>query len=162
MAVPFILLLFFGMQTMGNHYGRFWPTIHASMGFLLLALVVLRALWRWRYPPPPLPITMTKLVRMVANLSHLALYAAMALLPLSGWFAYTEHVRRTMGVRPASFFWLVKIPLLPDFGIDFHFIHKLGSYGALALIGLHAIAAFKHHFYDRDDVLVRMLRLRKS
>ena len=55
MAVPFVLLLFYGMQTMGGHHDRVWPTIHASAGFALLALAALRILWRWRNPPPPLP-----------------------------------------------------------------------------------------------------------
>ena len=157
MALPFILLLLFGLPTMGNHYGRFWPTVHVSTGFALLALVVLRAIWRWRYPPPPLPTAMSKPERWLAWLSHFALYAVMVLMPLSGWFAYTEHVHRTMGVQSARFFWLSKIPLLPDFGINFHFIHKLSSYIALALIAIHILAAFKHHFWDRDEVLLRIL-----
>ena len=162
MAVPFVLLLLFGLQTMGGHHDRVWPTIHASAGFALLALAALRLLWRWRNPPPPLPADMSKVAQLSVKVSHFTLYAAMILLPLTGWLAFTEHVRRTLGVASASFFGLAKIPILPDFGINFHFIHKWGGKVALVLIALHVLAALKHHFYDRDDVLVRMMRLRKK
>ncbi len=100
--------------------------------------------------------------RLLAYMSHVALYAAMVLIPLTGWFAFTEHVKRTLGVAPASFFGITKIPLLPDFGIDFHFIHRWGGRAAMALIALHMVAALKHHFYDRDDVLVRMMHRDKT
>jgi cytochrome b561 len=162
MALPLIGLLLFGLQTMGGHHDRVWPTIHASVGFALLALVGVRILWRWRYPPPPLPNNMSTASRLSAQVSHLALYASMIMLPITGWLAFTEHVRRTLGVASASFFWIAKIPILPDFGINFHFIHKWGGNAVLTLIALHVLAALKHHFYDRDDVLVRMLRSRKN
>ena len=157
LAVAMIGLLLFGLQTMGNHNGRLLPTLHASAGFLLLALVIYRLIWRWINPPPPLPEGIRRGERMMAKLSHIALYAAMILLPLSGWFAFTEHVRRSLGVAPASLFGVTKIPLLPDFGINFHFIDKWGGKAVLALIAIHVLAALKHHFYDRDDVLRRIM-----
>lgn len=93
---------------------------------------------------------------MAAKTVQALLYAAMLLIPLTGWLAYTEHVRRSMGVRPASWFGF-RIPLLPDLGINWHLIHNWGGKLALALIAIHAAAALKHHFYDRDDTLKRML-----
>ena len=157
MALPIIALLLFGLETMGGHNARFWPTLHASAGFSLLALVIFRLVWRYKNPPPTLPQAITKPQRVLAGLSHIALYAAMVLLPLTGWLAFTEHVRRSFGVAPANLFWLIKIPLLPDFDINFHFIHKWGGKAVMALIALHAVAALKHHFFDNDDVLRRML-----
>ena len=157
MAVPMIGLLLFGLQTMGNHNGRLLPTLHASAGFLLLALVIYRLIWRSMNPPPPLPEGMRRGERLLAKLSHSVLYAAMILLPLSGWFAFTEHVRRSLGVASASLLWMIKIPLLPDFGINFHFIHKWGGKAVMALIAIHVLAALKHHFLDRDNVLRRII-----
>lgn len=157
MALAIIALLIFGLQTMGDHNGRFLPTVHASGGFLLLALAAYRVFWRRRHPPPPLPEEASNLERGLARLTQIALYGAMFLIPLTGWFAFTGHVRRSFGVAPASFFGIAKIPLLPDFGINFHFLHKWGGKAALALIAVHAAAALKHHFYDRDHVLARML-----
>lgn len=154
MATAIIPLLLFGQHTMGNHFGRFWPTIHASAGFVLLLLVALRLWWRGRNERPLLVGSV--LERKAAHLVHLLLYLAMIGLPLSGWLAFTEHVRRSMGVASASLFGLTKIPLLPDYGIDFHFIHRWGGRALLALIGLHAVAALKHHFIDKDNTLRRM------
>ena len=124
----------------------------------MLAMVIFRLIWRYKNPPPPLPQNMSRSQLLLARLSHIALYAAMILLPLTGWLAFTEHVRRTLGVAPANLFWLVKVPQLPDFGINFHLIHKWGGKAVMALIVLHIFAALKHHFYDRDDVLRRMFK----
>ena len=157
MALPMIGLLIFGLQTMGGHHDRVWPTIHVSVGFALLGLVLFRIIWRLRNPAPPLPVGMSKAARLSAMVSHITLYVAMVLIPLTGWLAFTEHVRRTLGVASASFFGVAKIPILPDFGINFHFIHKWGGNAVLVLIALHILAALKHHFYDGDKVLVRML-----
>jgi cytochrome b561 len=37
--------------------------------------------------------------------------------------------------------------------------HELLAWGALLLTAIHAAAALKHHFFDRDNVLVTMLPL---
>jgi cytochrome b561 len=155
MAFPMIALLLFGEHTMGSHNARFLPSLHASAGVSIFLLVILRLFWRWRRRPPP-QSNGSRLEIIAARLAHMALYAAMLLIPLSGWLAYTEHVRRSMGTRPASWFGL-RIPLLPDFGINWHMIHNWGGKLVLALIILHAAAALKHHFYDKDDTMRRML-----
>lgn len=66
MALPMIGLLIFGLQTMGGHNDHVWPTIHASVGFALLALVASGILWRLRYPPSPFPVDMSKAARLSA------------------------------------------------------------------------------------------------
>lgn len=154
MAIPIIVLLLLGQHTMGDHGARFLPTLHASAGFVLLVMVVARLWWRFRHPPPRAS-TRPGWEAMLAKLAQLALYASMFLIPLTGWIAYTEHVRRSLGMPPASLFGL-KIPLLPDFGINWHFIHKWGGKAVLLLIALHIAAALKHHFIDKDETLKRM------
>jgi cytochrome b561 len=155
MALLIIPLLLLGEHTMGSHGGRFLPSLHASAGFVLLVMLGARWYWRWKYPPPP-PLSQSKVEIVVAKMAHLSLYAAMVLIPLTGWLAYTEHVRRTLGMRPASLFGL-KIPLLPDFGINWHFIHNWGGKLTLLLIAFHVLVAMKHHFHDGDETLARML-----
>ena len=156
MAVIIIGLLLFGQSLIGDH-GRSWTaTVHASLGFLILGLVPLRILWRLKHPPPP-PIAETPRWQVLAARgSHALFYILMIVIPLAGWFAFTEHVKRNMGVPSASFFWITKIPLLPDFGVNFHFIHKLAGKVAIGLIALHILAALKHQFIDRDNTLNRM------
>ena len=155
MAVPVIALLLFGEQTMGNHSARWLPSLHASAGLVIVFMFAFRIFWRWKHPPPR-SIDITRWEKIASLAVHALLYAGMLLIPLSGWLAYTEHVRRSLGVRPASWFGL-KIPLLPDFGINWHMIHNWGGKLVLALIAVHVIAALKHQFYNRDDVLKRML-----
>lgn len=155
MALPIIALLFFGEHTMGSHNARFLPSLHASTGAVVLLLVSFRLFWRWKHRPP-MPTNGSRFERTAASLTHLALYAAMVFIPLTGWFAYTEHVRRSMGTRPASWFGL-RIPLLPDFGVNWHMIHNWGGKLVLALIAVHIAAALKHHFYNKDNTLERML-----
>jgi cytochrome b561 len=155
MAVLIIPMLLLGEQTMGSHDARFLPTLHASAGFSLIVLLAIRLWWRWKHSPPP-PLHTNAWEAVAAKASHAMLYVAMALLPLTGWLAYTEHVRRSLGMRPASLFGL-RIPLLPDFDINWHLIHNWGGKLVLALIALHLAAALKHHFYDKDQTLKRML-----
>ncbi len=155
MALALIPLLLTGEQTMGGHNARFLPTLHASAGFVLLLMVIVRLGWRWKHKPPA-GLSPLRLERLSAKLGHLALYAGMVLIPLTGWLAYTEHVRRSLGMRPASLFGL-RIPLLPDFGINWHLVHNWGGKLMLAFIALHVAAALKHHFYDKDETLKRML-----
>jgi len=58
--------------------------LHVSSGITILALTVVRVLWRLTHRPPPfLPMAQWK--RGMAHLTHFLLYAAMLALPLSGW-----------------------------------------------------------------------------
>jgi cytochrome b561 len=155
MAALIVAMLLSGERTMGSHDARILPTIHASAGFIVILLFAIRVYWRWKYPPP-LAANRPLLEALAAKAVHGSLYVAMLLIPLTGWLAYTEHVRRSFGTRPASLFGL-KIPLLPDFGINWHLIHNWGGKLVLVLIAVHAAAALKHHVFDRDETLKRML-----
>ena len=155
MAIIIIPMLLLGEQTMGSHDARWLPTLHASLGLVLVLLLAFRLVWRWKHPPPANE-SGSRWEKVAAKGTHLLLYGAMFLIPLTGWLAYTEHVRRSLGMRPASWFGL-RIPLLPDFGIDWHRIHNWGGKLVLLLVALHVAAALKHHFYDKDKTLERML-----
>lgn len=155
MAIAIIAMLLLGEQTMGSHDARFLPTLHASMGLVLVMLLIVRLYWRKIHAPPASRTSQT-MQGQAARLVHMMLYGAMLALPLTGWLAYTEHVRRSLGLRPASWFGF-RIPLLPDWGINWHFIHNWGGKLVLAVIALHVLAALKHHLWDRDDTLKRML-----
>ncbi len=156
MAVLLVGMLITGEQTMGNHRIQFLPSLHTSLGLILFFLVCVRLFCRLRRSPPA-PLAQNRIEALAARAVHTIMYIAMFLIPLTGWLAYTEHVRRSFGVQPARWFG-TKIPLLPDYGINWHLIHNWGGKLFLALIALHAFAALKHHFIDRDDTLRRILR----
>lgn len=155
MAIVIIPMLLLGQQTMGSHNAWWLPTLHASLGLALIFLLVVRLCWRWKHSPP-LNENGSHWERIAAKGAHTLLYFSMLLIPLTGWLAYTEHVRRSLGVHPASWFGL-RIPLLPDYGINWHRVHNWGGKLVLLLIAIHVFAALKHHFYNKDNTLERML-----
>src|SRR3981081_404812 len=62
---------------------------HSALGYDLLALIVLRLLWRWFNPVPELPAELKPWERMAARLGHISLYVLMFLVSLTGWLVAT-------------------------------------------------------------------------
>jgi cytochrome b561 len=128
--------------------------LHKSLGITVLALAIIRLVWRWLNPVPSTDHLATW-ERVLARLSHVALYALIFAMPLTGWMMSSARN------FPVSWFNLVQLPDLvrPGRG-TYELMHDL--HGALfaALAGvalLHVAGALKHHFIDRNDVLKRML-----
>jgi cytochrome b561 len=132
---------------------------HKSFGMTVLMLAILRLLWRIRHPPPALPAGMTPLERVLARGTHIAFYVLLFVQPLTGW---TMSSAKNYSV---SWFGLFTWPNL--IGKDesaFNLLratHHALSKVLFAIAVLHILAALKHHFWNRDDVLVRMLPLSK-
>lgn len=134
--------------------------LHKSFGITILALTLLRITWRLMHRPPPLPAHMAGWERRAADASHLLLYFFMLAIPLSGWIMVSADAK-----YPTIFFSLFEVPQFPlpaaydthDTHDRFEGLHYYLAMSALALAMLHGLAALKHHFFDRDDVLRRML-----
>lgn len=128
---------------------------HKWIGVSIFLLVLLRLLWRLRHPAPPLPASMSPALRLGAHLSHIGLYMLMFAMPLSGWI-----MSSALGFR-VVWFGVLPLPNLVAknavWGERLEDLHTALAYCIIAIVALHALAAFKHHFYDRDDVLKRML-----
>ena len=135
-------------------------TIHKSLGITVLALSLLRLIWRLLNPPPALPEGMKPYEKFLAHAAHWGLYFLMIAMPLTGWLMVSA-----MRKYPTVFFWLGEVPFIPmPQGIDakataewFEEIHELLAFGAIALIALHVAAALKHHYIYKDTTLTRML-----
>lgn len=131
---------------------------HKSIGMLVLTLVVLRLVWRLATPAPPLPAGMPAWERAAARTSHVLLYLVMLGMPLAGWV-----ITSASGV-PFKIFWRLPLPSITavdkqvaDVASTVHF--SLGVLLALLLL-VHIGAALRHHFIQRDNVLIRMLPAR--
>lgn len=131
---------------------------HKSFGFLILGLAVLRLLWAVTSRRPKLPETIPPGERSLARASHVALYLALVVVPLTGWA-----VASTSPLPIASwFFGLFVVPSLP-LGISLYAeqwwssVHGFLAYATIFLVGVHVLAALRHHFRHKDDVLVRMI-----
>jgi cytochrome b561 len=65
--------------------------LHVSSGMTVLALTVARVVWRLLNDPPPYPVGMKPWERHTAHFAHFLLYAAMVLMPASGWAILSAH-----------------------------------------------------------------------
>lgn len=127
---------------------------HKWAGITIFALVVLRLLWRFTHRPPELPARMAGWERATATLAHVVLYSLTLLVPLTGWLFSSAKGFQTVwfGVLPIPDL-IAKDLVLADVLKEWH---ESLNFLMLAVVVLHVIAALKHHFHDRDDVLVRM------
>ena len=128
---------------------------HKWIGITVLMLAAARLLWRLRHPAPALPDSMKPWEKQAAHAGHAALYALFFAAPLTGWLFSSAAGFQTvyLGVLPIPDL-LSKDKEVADF---IRFMHRWINYTMAAVIVLHAAAALKHHFVDRDDVLIRML-----
>ncbi|MDM0112726.1 cytochrome b [Variovorax sp. J22R133] len=131
---------------------------HKSTGMVVLVLVLARLAWRLMHPAPPLPAGMPAWERAAAHASHVLLYVLMIGIPVAGWV-----INSAAGI-PFRIFRQVPLPAIV--AADKHtadvaaLVHlSLGIALALLLV-VHVGAALRHHFIQRDNVLVRMLPFR--
>ena len=132
---------------------------HKWAGVCFLLLTVLRVVWRVTHRPPALPQTVTLAMpgwQMQAyHATHHLMYALFLAVPLLGW-AYSSAAG-----YPIVLFGVVP---LPDFvGADKALaelikpLHGLSAWALIVLAALHIGAALKHHWLDRDGLMLRML-----
>jgi cytochrome b561 len=127
---------------------------HKSLGFTVLALTAIRLLARsvFASPPPSSTPWEGRLAAVVQGLLYLATIAAV----LAGWLV----VSTSPLPIPTRFFNLFVVPDIagPDAALfkGASLAHELAAWSIACLVALHVAGALKHHFIDRDDVLIRM------
>ena len=128
---------------------------HKWAGVTVFLLTFIRLAWRATHQPPAMPWQMSKLQQAAAHVGHIALYLLMLLIPLSGWLMSSAKGFQTVwfGVLPIPDL-LPKNKELGDLLLE---LHEGLNLLLIALLRAHIAAALKHHFFDKDDVLVRML-----
>ena len=130
---------------------------HKWLGVTVLALFFIRGLWRLTHAPPPL-LPMPAWQRLTAHALHGLLYLLILVQPLTGWL-YSNAAG-----YPIVYLKLIPLPNLvakdKALADTFEKLHGTGAVILATAIGLHLLAALKHHLIDRDDTLRRMLRWR--
>jgi cytochrome b561 len=132
---------------------------HKWAGICFLALTAFRIVWRLTHRPPALPaaieLAMPNWQSKAYHATHFVLYALFLGVPLLGW-AYSSAAG-----FPVVVFGVIP---LPDFmAVDKEFAkqirqwHGISAFALVGLAGLHIAAAVKHHFYDHDGLISRML-----
>lgn len=127
---------------------------HKWIGVTVFLLALVRVVWRITHTPPALPAAMPAWQRMASHATHQFLYALLFVVPLSGWLMSSAKGFKTV--------WFGVLPLPDLIGKDkalgeaLAHIHESFNLLLLALVALHIAAALKHHFIDKDGVLLRM------
>jgi cytochrome b561 len=145
-------------------YFRSAYRLHMSLGMAVLALSLACVVWRLlhRNEYPVLPSEMHPLTRVLAKAAHALLYAFIVVVPMTGWVILSA--RKTAAAMFGRFDWPT-IAYLADKTRDqrvqindyFLPIHSMLAYIGMSLVALHVSAALYHHFWRRDEVLIRML-----
>ena len=135
--------------------------IHKSIGLTVLALLILRVSWRlFDRAPPDEP--MPRWQRLAAHATHGVLYLLMLAIPLSGWIYNSLHG------YPLQWFKWFNLPALMEKNEALSDLagetHEALFWVLVAVLVAHVGGALVHHWFERDNTLLRMLpfvRLRK-
>lgn len=131
------------------------PDLHKSIGILLFALMVIRIISKISQIQPTPLSSYSKFEKITGHLVHQLLYVLIFLIICSGYLISTADGR---GIDVFSLFTVPSIgELFTDQADTAGFIHEYAAYTLIAIVVLHMLAAFKHHFVDKDNTLKRML-----
>ena len=135
---------------------------HKSFGVVALLLIVWRILWRLTHSAPPMPSHLKSWEKDAANLTHIALYLVVLVIPMSGWIMVSASPLELPTLLFNKILWphLPLFDTLPNkdgFALLFADVHTLAGYLLMLLLVAHIGAALRHHFVLRDGVMERML-----
>lgn len=142
--------------------------LHKSLGLTVLALSLLRLMWRLTHRPPPLPAHMPDWEQWAARAAHWTFYVLMIGVPLSGWLMVSAQWDGGKPLNvPTLWFGLFEVQHLfglnesaeafrATFAHNAEETHEWLAKGTAVLLVLHIGAALKHHFIQRDSVLMSM------
>jgi len=156
MALIIISMIFLGLSMVKSL--AIWQieaiSLHKSFGVLAFTLVIIRLINRASSTSPALPSYLPKWQVFMAHATHVGLYGAMLLMPISGW------LMQNAGGRSVRLFDLLTLPQLIDTDIYayslFREIHGFFSLVFLAMIFMHIGAALYHGLIKQDGVMSSM------
>ncbi len=128
---------------------------HKWLGVSVFMFVMFRIFWRTSHTPPALPDSLPQWQKLTSQITHILLYLLIVAVPLSGWLMSSAKGFQTI--------WFGVLPIPDLIGKDKSLgnllmaVHKSLNYSLLALVAIHTLAAIKHHFIDKDNILRRML-----
>ncbi|MCG7928857.1 cytochrome b [Candidatus Thiodiazotropha endoloripes] len=145
------------MRSLGYYdaWYQLGPWWHKGIGVMLFFLLLFRLIWRLGNPRPAHLQTHKPYERAAAVWVHQLLYLMLFLLMVSGYLISTADG------RPLEVFDWFAIPATIS-GLDQQEdiagkVHLYLAWSVVVVSALHLLAAFKHHFFDRDQTLLRML-----
>ncbi|MCJ8315340.1 MAG: cytochrome b [Saccharospirillaceae bacterium] len=163
-ALIIIFMFGLGIYMMDLPYGHPYEqtsfNLHQSIGMSFFILWTLRIIWRLINVSPKLDEAITtfkKFEKLSVHVVHTVLYLLMFVMLFSG---YLLAITDGSGYSFTFWGWFE----VPSFGEFFEqradlagLIHEFVSWVLIGLASIHALAALKHHFIDKDDTLKKML-----
>ena len=159
LIVMLLIVQFIVAWTM-PHIGRNTPmttliSLHFTVGIVILAVAILRLVWRAIQGEPTPLDGVPPWQRQSARVIHWLLYLLLLVVPVLGWInaswrgmpvvLFGLELPKLIGTRAPGWRWTG----------DVH--NLLANYMMLTLVGLHILAGLYHYFIRRDHVLQRML-----
>lgn len=147
------MMAVYGRDTFNPNHGL--TSLHKAVASTLLVLIIIRIFWRLTHTPPALPDTMSQHAKQMAKFGHIALYLfALLCMPISGW------LMSSFAGRPVMLAGLIELPSLANPNAQYASIVKdihvyLAWFCGLLVAG-HILVALKHHFIDKDNILISM------
>ncbi|MCT8329243.1 cytochrome b [Albidovulum sediminis] len=130
-------------------------SVHKTAGLAALALILLRLVARLLTSGPGPLHPERKVELFLARLTHLTLWGAMILLPLSGWLRHAS----APGIAPILWPFGQHLPGIPadeSFSRLMQTFHRLAGWVLAAALALHLLGTLKHLIVDRDTTMARM------
>lgn len=161
-----IALAIFGLFGLGlwmtdlGYYDAWYrkaPQLHEGIGFFVFIFLIVRILWRFIKTPPAHLSTHTKWEKLGSRVVQALLNILLLVIMISGYLIITAKG------EPLAVFDLFNVPASLS-GVANQEdlagkIHWWLAWSVIILASLHALAALKHHFIDKDRTLKRMLGL---
>lgn len=158
-ALGVIGLFVLGIWMVGLTYYDPWynqaPNWHRSLGMLLLGVLLLRFVWRLWLPRPAPEPAHKPWERMLGHAAHVTLNLLTLAVIVAGYL-----ISSADGRAVEVFDWFGVPALFDGFERQESLAgdwHRWLAYALIGLAALHALAALKHHFVDRDRTLKRIL-----
>lgn len=156
-AVVVIAMFALGIWMMDLTYYSEWykiaPYWHKSVGILLAAVTILRLIWKHITPSPEVEGKSYEVV--AAKAAHMLMYLMLFTLFVSGYLISTSDGR---GIEVFNWFTIPGLGELFAGQSDIAgLVHYYVALVLIAIAGVHALAALKHHFIDKDNTLRKML-----
>ena len=162
-----VFILVTGLFTIGflmgdapNAIKGFIYNTHKLTGLTVLVLMVLFVLWSLINPKPRYPAEMPGWEKRLARIVHMLIYLLVIAMPLSGLI-----MSNAAGKNPHLFgieFVLPGIPRSKPLAGFFADVHEIIAWSLVGILSLHILGALKHHFLDKNNILLRMMGKGKS
>ena len=147
-----MVILGYLLEDIPKEYQGLAFSIHKLTGLSILALMILRALWRVTNTKPVLNVRAWE--RIAERTVHFLLYVVAIAMPLVGWMGSVAG-----GKPPHLGTFNFELPIEKNKALAglFFDMHNTLAICLIVLFAIHVLAALYHHFIKKDGVLRRML-----